>query len=301
MHSIVLLFFLQSLAALGGKVFTKLCSHSIAGRSTCAYALFLTVNGLVACVFFFISGGLAIHLNLSTLIYSILYAAVITLSLIASILAYKHATVAAVSIIPTGFSLLGSMLIGYAFFEEAIGARTVARVAVMLCASLLIFLDQRKHRVSPTEVKKKKLAPTIAVFTAVILFGYGNTIVTKSFAISPHVTDANSFFFMTNALIVIGALLVLLVEGLKSRESLQASLFLLKPKSLLSLSGNTVCSNVGSLLSLRLVALMDVSLYTPIASAVGILLAIVGSWIFRERLGLYSYLAAAVACVAILL
>ena len=302
MDSIVLLFLISSLVSLGAKLFQKLCSDTVVGDSKSAYVLFLAVNGLFACGFFWLFGGLRIHLNLTTLIYSLVYAAVLTMLLIANLLVYQYATIAAVNIIPTGFSLLGSMLIGYAFFGEEIGWRTVVRIAIMIVASVLIFFDRKPLHPEQDKLEpKKKLFPMIAVFAAVILFGYGNTIVTKSFAISPNVTDANSFFFMTNAVMVLGALAVLAVGFVKERKSVQSALILLKPKKLISLAGNTLCSNVGSLISLRIVALMDVSIATPISSAVGIFLAIVSSWIFRERLGLYSYLAAAISVVAVIL
>jgi len=302
MDSIVLLFLFSSLVSLGAKIFQKLCSDNVVGDSKSAYLLFLAVNALFACGFFWFFGGFRIHLNLTTLIYSLIYAVVVAMSLIANLLVYKYATITAASIIPTGFSLLGSMLIGYAFFSEEIGWRTVVRIALMIAASVLIFFD--RISLDPKQDKPeppKKLFPMIAVFAAVILFGYGNTIVTKSFAISPNVTDANSFFFMTNAFMVLGALIALGVGFFKARKSVQSALMLLKPKKMISLVGNTFCSNVGSLLSLRIVVRMDVSIYTPINSAVGIFLAIVSSWIFRERLGLYSYLAAAVSVVAVIL
>lgn len=302
MNSIVLLFVLNSLVALGGKLFSKLCSNNVTSNSKSAYVLFLAVNCLFACGFFWMFGGFQIHLNLTTILYSLLYALIITGILIVSLLIYQYATIAAVNIIPSSFSLLGSMLIGYAFFGEQIGWHTCLRVALMLLASFLIFLDRKPNDPEADPLKpKKKIFPMIAIFAVYILFGYANTIVTKSFAISKQVTDDNSFFFMTNAFIVFGALIVLAVEFFKARESLMRSLTLLKPRKLISLAGNTVCSNIGSLLSLRLVALMDVSLYSPIGTAVGIFLAIVSSWIFRERLGLYSYLAAAISVVAVIL
>jgi len=142
MDSIVLLFLFSSLVSLGAKIFQKLCSDNVVGDSKSAYLLFLAVNALFACGFFWFFGGFRIHLNLTTLIYSLIYAVVVAMSLIANLLVYKYATITAASIIPTGFSLLGSMLIGYAFFSEEIGWRTVVRIALMIAASVLIFFDR---------------------------------------------------------------------------------------------------------------------------------------------------------------
>ena len=91
------------------------------------------------------------------------------------------------------------------------------------------------------------------------------------------------------------------MECFKNRENFRNSIKLLKPRRFISLAGNTVCSNVGSLVGLQIMAQMDVSVYSSISSAIGIFLAVIGSWIFRERLGFLAYLAAAIACVAVIL
>jgi drug/metabolite transporter (DMT)-like permease len=46
---------------------------------------------------------------------------------------------------------------------------------------------------------------------------------------------------------------------------------------------------------------MQVSVYTPVTSALGIVSGVIGSLIFRERLGVFSYLAAAAAIIAVII
>jgi hypothetical protein len=46
---------------------------------------------------------------------------------------------------------------------------------------------------------------------------------------------------------------------------------------------------------------MDISIYSSISAALGVLVGVVSSLIFREKLGIFSYLAAAVACVAVII
>jgi len=301
--NLVTLFIISSAVALGGKIFSKLCSNNVAGRSKAKYTLFLIVNGLVACLFFWISGGFRLALNLTTLLYSVAYALIVTVSLISALMVYKLATISGVNILSSTFGLTGSLLFGFLLFDESIGIKHVLRVLIMLVATLLVFLDNKKHEAAPAAQSGQKISPLkkLAVLSAMILSGFANTIVTKSFANSKNVTDDNSFFFFTNAFIVLGALVVFFVECLKHRVQLREALTLLKPLRLISLAGNTVCSNVGSLVGLKIMAQMELSVYTPISSAVGIFLALVGSWIFREQLGLFSYLAAAIACIAVIL
>ena len=111
----------------------------------------------------------------------------------------------------------------------------------------------------------------------------------------------NSFFFWSNAILLVGALLLIAFLLIKEKSSLFESLSILHPKKLISLAGNTVCSNIGSIVALLLVAQMDLSVYTPVASAIGVIVAVIASVIFREKLGIFSYLAAAVACAAVII
>ena len=302
--SLVTLFIISSVVALGGRIFSKLCSNNVAGQSKAKYTLFLIVNGLVACLFFWISSGFHLALNLTTLLYSIAYALIVTVALVSNLMVYKFATISGVSILSSTFGLTGSLMLGFLLFDENIGMKHVLRVLIMLVATFLVFLDNKKREAPPNLSKggqKNSTLKKLAVLSAMILSGLANTILTKSFANSKNVTDDNSFFFFTNAFIVLGALVIFFMECRKHREQFREAIALLKPKRLISLSGNTICSNVGSLVGLQIIAQMEVSVYSPISSAIGIFLALVGSWVFRERLGILSYLAAAIACVAVIL
>ena len=76
---------------------------------------------------------------------------------------------------------------------------------------------------------------------------------------------------------------------------------MLNPKRALVFVGNTVCNNVGSLVGILLIAIIDVSVYSPLVSALGIISGVAASLIFRQRLGALSYLAAVFACGAMFL
>jgi hypothetical protein len=41
--------------------------------------------------------------------------------------------------------------------------------------------------------------------------------------------------------------------------------------------------------------------FSPISSAIGILVGVIGSMLFRERLGIFSYIAAAASVIAVIL
>jgi drug/metabolite transporter (DMT)-like permease len=67
------------------------------------------------------------------------------------------------------------------------------------------------------------------------------------------------------------------------------------------MAGSTICSNIMSIVGVWIIAKIDVSLYTALSSALSIITAVVGSVLFRERLGFFSYLAMIFAIIAIII
>ena len=77
-----------------------------------------------------------------------------------------------------------------------------------------------------------------------------------------------------------------------------AKIFRLVP--LLAIAANTFASNVNSLLSAALINRMNISLYTPISSALAIIAGVIASFIYREEKGLFFYLSAIFAIIAVI-
>lgn len=301
MNATLLVLFLF-LSGLGSRLFSKLCSNLIVGSTYASYALFYTLNSLVACGFFWITSGFNLTLNLPTLLYSLLYALVVFAALFFSLLSYRLFAVASVSVLSSALAPVTTSLVGALLFREHPGARTLLRIGMMLIAVFLVFADTARHREKqPGEApSKKRWGVLLFVLSGMILSNCASTIVTKYYALSPRVAEETSFFFFTNAILIVAALSLLLIEALRHPSELRAAAGLLKPKSLISLVGNAVCSNVGSLVSIWLLAQMDVSVFTPISSALGILTGVLVSLLLREKPGIFSYLAAAVACLAVI-
>ena len=298
---VTLLFLISSLAALSGRVFSKLSSNIVAGTSRAKYALYFTVNGAVACLFFLLSGGFKLSFNLPTLAYSLIYAMIVTVSLVANTVIYKLASISDVNIIVSSSSLIGSALIGVIAFGETVSINTVIKICIMLVTVFLIFLENKKKSEKNDKKQEGKAFIKIAVFSAVVFVALSNSLIIKSFSVSNKVTDSNSFFFLTNVILIIGAAAVYLFESVKNREGFRDSLTLLAPAKLFSLAGNTVFSNIGTLISVLIMAEIPLSLYSPISSALGVLIAVTASLLFREKLGIFSYLAAALAVLAVII
>ena len=299
--NIWLLFLITSVVGLMSKAFSKLCSNMVAQSSAAKCSLILIVNSLVACMFFWCSSGFCLSLNVPTLGYSIVYALVAAVSLLSNLLVYRYASISGVNILSSGCAMICSTAMGWIIFSEQIDERDLIRLSVMLAAVLLVFLDQKRNDCKEREQKKSNLICLVLVIAVMTLCSCANTVVLKLFAESDAATDENSFFFFTNVALLVGSASVFGGACACRRGAFRDSIALLRPKRIISVAGNTVCSNIATVISVLIMAQMDLSMYSPISAAIGVVIGLLGSLLFRERLGVLSYVAAAVACVAVII
>ena len=174
------------------------------------------------------------------------------------------------------------------------------RILFLFIAAVMAFVETRQKEKS----EKRGMRDTVILGLLLLLLigaGCGNSVVMKLYGTAEGVSDNNSFFFLTNVVISVFALIPLIVEIFKSREAKAEILPLFRPIPLLAMTANTATSNIMPLLSISIYALMDMSVFNPMASAFGIIAGLVASLIFREKLGPLSYLAAAAAVVAVII
>lgn len=300
---VALLFLISVVVGICSKAFSKLCSNILSQNSVAKYSLVLVINSLVACLFFGAFGGFRIYVNGITLLYSVIYAAIAAISIISGVIVYRYASISNVNIVSSSCGMICTAVIGWIIFSEKVGTSNIFRLAIMLMAIVFVFLDQRRNEIAITEKKKEKgnnfyLVLIIAVITAC---GCANTIVLKSFTISERVTDENSFFFFTNVFLLIASLTVFIVSCICKQGEFRESIKLLRPNKMIAIAGNTICGNISSIVSVLIMAQLDVSIYSPISSSLGIIVGVIGSLMFKEKLGVYAYIAAAVACIAVII
>jgi drug/metabolite transporter (DMT)-like permease len=290
----------------GSTSFSKATSKVVSGASRAKYSLFLIVNGLTACFFFWIFGGFKLDVNLPTLIYSAIYALIVALILILTMVAYRMVSVSGVNIIKSGCGLLCTSLVGFLFFSEDIGLRTVTRIIIMTIAIALTFTDTKRRAAivrgnDGQKPKGDKVKALAFVLVLIVIASSANTVILKCFTLNPRVADENSFFFFTNIFLALGCASVFCFELIRKKGKTADARDIFRARALVPIVGNTLFSNIGSLIGMIVLAEMDISVYTPITSAISILAGVAGSLIYKEKLGIFSYLAAALALVAVVI
>ena len=135
----------------------------------------------------------------------------------------------------------------------------------------------------------------------------GNNVLLKFYKMDTAVTDISSMFIFTNVFQALTSLVPLIAYVIKKRstEELRTeladarSIFRLIP--ILAIIGSTSMSNVVSLISAELIGVMDISLYTPTVSAIGMISGVIASFIYRERHGVLFYVSASIALIAVII
>lgn len=279
------------------KILQKFCSATVTMGGRAKYTLYFLTTSVVACGFFYAFSGFRLAINLTTTIYGLIYAIIVFVSLISALLVYNYGTVSTVNIISNAGIMILGPIFGKLIFSETFDWLRLVRIGLMLVAVALVFLDSRSEDKATKPSKKN-------TFTLAILIGINvlsvilNTVLCKHYTLSPTATDENSMFFMTNVFLTIGTVGVLTFDFIKGNANPKETAKILTVKNLGLWLGSVFCSNMCAILGIWLLEIMDVTVYTPVSSAVIIIAALVTSVFLREKVGFFSYLSAAVACVA---
>ena len=295
------LIILYAVTAFSNSALSKTCSTTVTGGRA-RYAAYYSVHSFIACIFYTISSGFNLSVNLPTLIYSVVFALLILANMLVSMLILRRMNVLGAGILSTPLRLIVIATMGALLFGESITSTVIIRITLMSVAAVLIFIDVRKRgkKKSDSSDKRVDLKKYLPLMLLSVMLNASQTIVTKSFAVSTVVTDENSFYLLTNVVMLLVALIMLSCELLRYRESVREALGIFQPKRILPTVGNVVSSNINSLVIIPILAVTDVAVFTPLTSAYGIVVGVMVSLLFREKLGIYSYLAAAVAIITML-
>jgi len=298
------LIIIYATSSFGCRVGGKLCSSAMEGESKASYGYYYIIHSLASCIFFVISGGFSVSVDLVTLLFSLALAATILLGMLVSMLSLRYMNVLGVGLLTTPLNLLLITVFGIIIWDEESSLSTWLKILVTSLSAFLIFFDVRaserkrgnKSRSQNGSVDLKKFIP-LMLFSA--LLGVIQTLLTKAFAVSDEVANEHSFYLLTNLVMLLLGAVIVLVNAAKDRSSIRDGLSFFKAKRVLPTVGNVVISNINTLATVPLMAAIDISLFSPLSSAYGILIGVVVSLFFREKLGIFSYLAAAVAILAI--
>ena len=252
-------------------------------------AMYNLVNALLACGIFFVTAGFRIQVNLPTLIYSLIYAAIICVNLSAQILALALVPVPVTTLMSVAGGVLIPAVFGVVYYGEPLTWRLGLSIGLILGATALPLSGGMGG------VSWKGAAACLAMF----LLGGASVILVQLYARADGVCDANSFFFLTN--LVIAFLCLTLILFKKGESSFRELVHLFSLRQLGMIAGKTALANGCSMLQVPILRQMAASTYAVLNSSLSLLGSVAVSvlW-FREKQTKKGLLAVLLAIAALI-
>lgn len=300
MLNVWLLLYFISLTVI--QVLSKVCSNIAAQKGKSGYALMMTAQGVISCIVYYIVGGCKLQCNFRTAGYALTNAGICIANMVFTFMALQMLEVANVNVISCVGSLVATAAMGCLFFGEKMDGLKILRIMIMCIVVFLIFADARKGKLHPGKKRTGNVKKICLVLLILIVAGSWATLIMKFYANDKHVVDNNSFFFFTNAFLIMGGLGWFLTgKGDPAEEGRNKEPEKRKFRTLLMFAGYTVAGNMNAIVGYQVIAGMEVSVYTAVSSALAILSGVAASWLFREKLGACSLIAAAIAIIAVVI
>lgn len=249
-------------------------------------------NALFAMIVFFISSKFKIEMNSITMIFSLIYACIVMINLVLSIKSLSCVSVSLCCIIVTAGQAILSSLFGILVLNEAISLRLLVSVGLML-ASVFVPAVRLKN-----DGKKNNIFVCIGLF----LVSGAAVILNKIYTLAPNVCNTKSYFFMTNLIITVVCLCVLAIIVKKNPSNAKNIIFPFSKIQMANIASRTVLSNIASVISVILLANMNISVYSVISNSIGVLSgAVLSALVFKENMTRENKLAVICAVAAIII
>ena len=279
---------------------------SVSGITGSLFYVFET--SLFALFYFWALNGFKLSFNNHVLVYGMIYGIVVILTLVLSIFVYRYATFSFVTFVSGSVSLMLSLLVGNLLFNEVISPDKILRIALMLVATFVIFLGNKNkdNKKSSSEEHQANIAKSNFVIACVIIvlnsiLAAVATAILKFYAGDPNVTDQNSFFFATNIFSALFVLPILPFTMKKNKVKMSELFRMVKSKKTVYSAVTTINSNIRSIIQILILGMMDVSIFSPISSALGFVAVAIATPIIGEKLNKYTVIATIIAIVSVFL
>lgn len=260
------------------------------------------INAMIACVFFAVSSGFSIKLNVATVIYSVVYALIICINLSAQVFAFSKAPVSVVTLVSMAGSVLLPSLFGIVWFKESLTLRLVISSIFIITAAFLPFAGRR-------EEKQRFSVYTLLICALLFALNGASVILMKLYAIdeiSKIVCDSTSMFFLTNVAIIFVCVIALFVFAAKNphffseERVIKKVIFAFSPKQLILILSKTITANLSGIVQVGVLAKMATSTFSVLSSAMLLVGAgVVSAFCFREKQTFGTMLALIFAIIAI--
>ncbi len=287
----------------------RFCTDALRGKGFFGQSVAITVTALIACAFFIISSGFNIQLNIPTLIYSLIFGILCVFSNLIGYSIYRYASVSTTNTFTSSVSLVATSIVGFIAFSEPITTDKLFKIILVLFIIFIIFLEGKAAEPKPVPSAKYADNKNRSNFIMFILLGSLSaciscccSVLNKLYSAATNVCDDSSYFFMTNVVMLLFGLISCVFASKGKPAMVKDALSSLGTRAIFLIVLRTILSNTASLVALLIYATnIDLSLYSPLSAALGLIAAASASLILREKLSPLALLATAIAIVAVVI
>lgn len=253
------------------------------------------INSIYGAIAFYIIGKFYIGVDGYILGYGLIFSLFVSTCIIMQLVMYSKVSVALTTLLTTCGTIIMSIVYGIVFLGEPCTWQLVVAAILLLVAA---FLPCRKMLSA-----KSGFGTAILCIVWFAIWGV-RSIFQQTFSNDPNLPDTNSMFFFTNAFSIVWCLLLLLFcrikFGKQQMHDVRKNVF--RTGVILPMAVNTFPSNLVTVVSVILLQLLPLSVYSVVTSSMALVgTALLSVFIFREKLGRDNYIALVLAIIAIIL
>ena len=303
----IIIFALMFVIHIISMVLHKKCSNVLASKGSPGKAVYVLITGIFSGILYFAYSGFTLEINGMCVLFAFLYGICSTIAGI-TITIYKYADMATVSVTKSSFSLILTSLVGFVIFSEPASASRIGKLILTLCVVFLVFMNSKmelghsnKNDDLPLEVRRSnfiKFCLLIAVQIPVFIFGAYQSKMVAKYNLVP---DLNSYYCLVNLFMVLFGTIWIAYLAHKDKNSISECISLVKSKSIFTILALLVIGTFTALLGVIFLKYVDISLYSPVNSALTFIGSALVSLMLREKIGKFIWLAVAVSVIAVII
>lgn len=283
--------FIISLIKVADSVLAKHFQNAV-GVSLDVLIAFNLYNSIVACIYFAASDGFKIGINGITVIFSLVYAAMVGLNHMLTFLAYSKTSVSFVSVVSTAGSIVVSTMFGLIFLDEKPSLKLFVSLFLLVIAVIITALD----------LIRKKTKNSILILSGFFFVSGILIIITKLYSGNKKVCSSNSFFFLTNVVLLLLAVAFLIIKTKGNSSEIKRISRIFSFGQFANISSRNIICNISAILTVSVLKNTDLSIFSIITYSMMLIInLLVSKFYFKEEIKLNNIFAVALAILAIII
>lgn len=303
---VIIIFALIFLIHIVSMILHKRCSNMLSTKGSAGKAVYILITGIFSGLLYFAYSGFTLEINAICVLFAFLYGICSTIAGF-TITIYNYADVATVSVTKSSLSLILTSMVGFIIFSEPAGIQRIIKLVLTLFVVFLVFINSKneiKHDRSDGKslLSKKenfiKFLLLIGIQIPVFIFGAYQSKMVAKYAVVP---DLNSYYCLTNLFMVLFGIIWIIYLSHKDKDSITECISMVRSKSIFTILFLLIIGTFSALLGVIILKYIDISLYSPLNSAITFIGSAIVSILFREKLSKLIWLAVAISIVVVII